>query len=41
MRKVVAGLFMSLDGVQESPEKWTGPYTFSNGVLLVTYAAAA
>jgi dihydrofolate reductase len=26
MRKVVAGLFMSLDGVMESPEKWTGAY---------------
>lgn len=26
MRKVVAGLFMSLDGVVEAPEKWTGPY---------------
>ena len=26
MRKIAAGLFMSLDGVIESPEKWTGPY---------------
>lgn len=26
MRKIVAGLFMSLDGVVESPEQWTGPY---------------
>ncbi len=26
MRKIVAGLFMSLDGVVESPDKWTGPY---------------
>jgi dihydrofolate reductase len=26
MRKIVAGLFTSLDGVVESPEKWTGPY---------------
>jgi dihydrofolate reductase len=26
MRKIVAGLFVSLDGVVESPEKWTGPY---------------
>jgi dihydrofolate reductase len=25
MRKIVAGLFMSLDGVVEAPEKWTGP----------------
>ena len=26
MRKIVAGLFTSLDGVVESPENWTGPY---------------
>jgi dihydrofolate reductase len=26
MRKIVAGLFMALDGVIESPDKWTGPY---------------
>jgi dihydrofolate reductase len=26
MRKIVAGLFMSVDGIMESPEKWTGPY---------------
>src|SRR5438132_2879883 len=26
MRKIVAGMFMSLDGVMESPEKWTGEY---------------
>jgi dihydrofolate reductase len=26
MRKTVAGLFVSLDGVVEAPEKWTGPY---------------
>ncbi len=26
MRKVVAGLFVSLDGVIEAPEAWTGPY---------------
>ncbi len=26
MRKMAAGLFISLDGVVESPEKWTGPY---------------
>ena len=25
MRKIAAGLFISLDGVVESPEKWTGP----------------
>jgi dihydrofolate reductase len=26
MRKINAGLFISLDGVVEAPEKWTGPY---------------
>jgi hypothetical protein len=26
MRKVTAGLFVSLDGVVESPEKWQLPY---------------
>jgi dihydrofolate reductase len=26
MRKIVAGLFVSLDGVAESPEKWHFPY---------------
>jgi dihydrofolate reductase len=26
MRKIVAGLFMSLDGVVESPERWQAPY---------------
>ena len=26
MRKVIAGLFLSLDGVMESPEKWHFPY---------------
>ena len=26
MRKIAAGLFVSLDGVVESPEKWTGAY---------------
>jgi dihydrofolate reductase len=26
MRKIVAGLFISLDGVTESPEKWNGPF---------------
>ena len=26
MRKVTAGLFVSLDGVVESPEKWNSPY---------------
>jgi dihydrofolate reductase len=26
MRKVVAGLFVSLDGVIDAPEAWTGPY---------------
>jgi len=26
MRKIVAGLFVSVDGVIEAPETWTGPY---------------
>ena len=26
MRKIVAGLFVSLDGVVESPERWQSPY---------------
>lgn len=26
MRKIIAGLFMSLDGVVEAPEKWHFPY---------------
>ena len=26
MRQIVAGLFVSVDGVVESPEEWTGPY---------------
>jgi dihydrofolate reductase len=26
VRKIAAGLFTSLDGVVEAPEKWTGPY---------------
>jgi dihydrofolate reductase len=35
MRKIVAALFMSLDGVVESPEKWTIPY-FNDEVWQVT-----
>jgi dihydrofolate reductase len=26
MRKIIAGLFVTLDGVTESPEQWQGPY---------------
>ena len=26
MRKIVAGLFISLDGVTESPQDWNGPF---------------
>jgi dihydrofolate reductase len=26
MRKIVAGLFVSVDGVVQAPETWTGPY---------------
>lgn len=31
MRKIVAGLFVSLDGVAESPDRWVFPY-FSDDV---------
>jgi dihydrofolate reductase len=31
MRKILAGLWISLDGVTESPEKWVFPY-FNDGV---------
>jgi hypothetical protein len=30
MRKIVTGLFMSLDGVVESPSAWAGPYFNTN-----------
>lgn len=26
MREIIAGLFMTLDGVTESPDKWSFPY---------------
>ena len=26
MRKIVAGLFVSANGVVEAPDTWTGPY---------------
>src|SRR5436853_7630572 len=26
MRRIVAGLFMSMDGVVERPDQWTGPH---------------
>jgi hypothetical protein len=26
MRKIVAGLFVSVDGVVEAPDTWTGAY---------------
>ncbi|MDQ3251605.1 MAG: hypothetical protein M3P86_04795 [Actinomycetota bacterium] len=31
MRRVVAGLFVSLDGVVEAPEKWQLPVTIQPG----------
>lgn len=37
MRKIVAGLFMSLDGVVESPEEWG--FQYMNGELLEEIAA--
>jgi hypothetical protein len=43
MRKIVAGLFVSLDGVTEAPETWQLPYvndehsrTFRTGVVDLT-----
>ncbi len=41
MRQINAGLFISLDGVVEAPEKWTGPYFNDQvgqavGVLMAT-----
>jgi dihydrofolate reductase len=30
MRKIVAGLHMSLDGVVESPDQWVFPYNYAN-----------
>lgn len=39
MRKIIAGLFISLDGVVEAPETWHFPssQTFKTGVLNLTY----
>src|SRR5215813_6183105 len=42
MRKIVAGLFISLDGVVESPEKWHVPYLNDEmGQAIGASAAAA
>ncbi len=38
MRKIVAGPFMSLDGVVEAPDNWTFPY-FNGEVAQVVGAA--
>jgi hypothetical protein len=40
MRKIVAGLYTSLNGVVESPERFTGPY-FDREVGQATAALAA
>jgi hypothetical protein len=42
MRKVIAGLFISLDGVVESPDKLklVDSKTFSTGVLSLIYEPA-
>lgn len=40
MRKIVAGLMMSVDGVVEAPETWTGPY-FSQEIGEVVGASMA
>lgn len=42
MRKIVAGLFVSLDGVMESPDKWHYPYFNEEmGAAVGTHMAAA
>ena len=42
MRKIVAGLFVSLDGVVESPERWNTPYFNEEiGAVLGSQMAAA
>ena len=42
MRKIVAGLFLSLDGVMESPDKWHFPYFNEEmGELIGSQMAAA
>jgi dihydrofolate reductase len=41
MREIVAGLMVSLDGVVESPDQWTGPYfTDDVGATIGTLMAA-
>lgn len=40
MRKIVAGLFMALDGVVESPMTWSGPY-FTQEMVEVMSAGIA
>jgi dihydrofolate reductase len=44
MRKIIAGLFITLDGVVESPEKWNPPYyddELSQAVMPVVAGAGA
>ena len=41
MRKVIAGLFISLDGVVESPEKWHFPYLNDEMMQVIGSAMAA
>jgi len=36
MRKIVAGLFITLDGVVESPDQWHGPYFNDEMLAAVT-----
>ena len=33
MRKIIASLSVSLDGMVESPETWTGPWLLREGLL--------
>jgi dihydrofolate reductase len=40
VRKVVAGLFISLDGVVEAPERWQGPYLDAELLALLAAGVA-
>jgi hypothetical protein len=44
MRKIIAGLFITLDGVVEAPQKWNPPYyddEMSQAVMVPLAAAGA
>ena len=45
MRKIVAGMMVSVDGVVEAPEAWTGltlshSQALDRGVIQIVYSAA-